>query len=314
MENELKNNKEKKQKSGMLSVKRHQNLFLILLLAYPVIQFCIFYIGTNFNSILLSLQKYDIDTGKYYLWGFGNFKEVILDIFSTGKLVIAIKNSSILFAVNTFIALPLHVYVAYCVWKKTMFSGFFKIVLFMPSMISSTVFALIVKFILRDGIPDLFNDPTIQLLTTFDNTAFKTILVYDLWLGFASGMVVFLSALSSISEDVIEYSKLENLSTTKELWHIVIPGIFPTITTYLLVSMAGFFTNYGSYFTFFGEGGRGSGETLGFYFFVKLLDSSKVSFGDFPYASAGGLLFTAVIAPLTLLVKWLMEKYGPSED
>ena len=35
---------------------------------------------------------------------------------------------------------------------------------------------------------------------------------------------------------------------------------------------------------------------------------------DYPFLSSLGLLMTIVAAPLTLIVKYLLEKFGPSVD
>ena len=51
-----------------------------------------------------------------------------------------------------------------------------------------------------------------------------------------------------------------------------------------------------------------------YIFFVKVLKSEAASYAQYPYASAAGLLFTVVATPLTLLIKWLLEKFGPRED
>jgi hypothetical protein len=45
--------------------KRKQDLiFYIVMLAYPVLQFAIFYVGVNFNSILMAFQYFSGSTGK----------------------------------------------------------------------------------------------------------------------------------------------------------------------------------------------------------------------------------------------------------
>ena len=36
--------------------------------------------------------------------------------------------------------------------------------------------------------------------------------------------------------------------------------------------------------------------------------------GDYPFVSAAGILLPAIVAPVTLLTKHLLEKYGPSEE
>jgi putative aldouronate transport system permease protein len=145
--------------------------------------------------------------------------------------------------------------------------------------------------------------------------SFYTVLIFGLWMQFASGLIIYLSAMCSISTEVLDYGRLEPLTWWKELTHVIIPSIFPTITTYLVVEIAKFFTYYGFFYSFFGGDGRGETpfDTLGYYFFVKVV-GDNVQLKDYPYAAASGLTFTLIVAPLTLLTKHLLEKYGPSED
>ena len=55
-------------------------------------------------------------------------------------------------------------------------------------------------------------------------------------------------------------------------------------------------------------------DTLGYYFFIKVAGNDAVTGADYTYASAGGILFTLIVAPVTIITKNLLEKYGPSED
>lgn len=292
--------------------KRKDAIFLFFFLLFPVVQFAIFYIGVNFNSILLSFKAYDGVSGKYYLAGFATYKEVLQDIFVNGALTLAIKNSLIQFLVNLALGIPIHVMVAYAIFKKIPGSGFFKIMLFMPSMISSMVFVVCAEQIIMNGFPVLFGESAKGLLDKFSDKSFWTVLIFGYWMNFAGGLIVYLGAMSSVSQDVMEYDKLERLNSIKELWYVVVPLIFPTITTYIVVAFAGFFTNYGFFYAFF-DGAVGSFDTLGYIFFVKVAhDSYGIS--EYPYASAGGLMFTLVLTPVTLGVKGMLEKFGPSED
>ena len=74
------------------SSKRRYNLFLFVMLLYPMLQFIIFYIGVNVNSILLAFQKYDSVEG-YVPAGFSNFADLIRDFVIEGALVKEIVNS-----------------------------------------------------------------------------------------------------------------------------------------------------------------------------------------------------------------------------
>ena len=288
-----------------------ERIFLIAMLVFPVVQFAVFYFGVNINSLLLSMQKF-VGDEKIFV-GFENYSKVFQDLFKNGTLAVQIKNSAILYGVG-FITLPLHIFVAYCVWKKLPFSSVFKVILFLPNVISSIVFVSIAKYLIDWGLPTLIGNPGMpSLLDSNTSRGFITVVIFGAWLGFASGMVIYLSSMSSISTDVVEYTKLDPVNFFQEFIYIVIPSIFPTITTFIVMGVAGFFTNYGHLFSFYGGGSTTNQiETLGYRFFVVLAKSPDNSM--YPYCSAAGLMFSIVACPLTLLIKWVMEKYGPSED
>ena len=62
-----------KKKKKLLNRKKKQLIFYICIVALPILQFCVFYIGVNFNSILLAFKTFDADTNKYVFDGFNNF-------------------------------------------------------------------------------------------------------------------------------------------------------------------------------------------------------------------------------------------------
>lgn len=302
-----------KTKRGM-SRKKKEILFLSLFLLFPTIQFLIFYVGVNFNSILLAFRKYTVDKEIVFA-GLENFQKVWNDLFVNGRLVTALTNSAIQLIVTFILATPIHIIVAYAIFKAIPGSGFFKVMLFLPSMISSMVFVICARYLISNGFPALFGEAGKDLLVPYMASSFWTVLWFGFWLGLSSGLIIYLGAMGSISKDVLEYDKLENLSSVKELWYVVIPLIFPTIKTYILVGIASFFTNYGHFYSFFefqGADATPPFETLGYVFFVKISNSTNIS--DYPYAAAGGLMFTAVLAPITFIVRALLDKFGPKED
>lgn len=306
--------KEKATGENQASARAKERIFIILMLVFPIVQFLIFYVALNFNSILLSFQKYDLENSKYTITGFENFVSVFKDIFVTKELLTAVTNSAIQF-VFSMLMLPINVITAYVVFKKVPFSGFLKIMMFMPNLLSSMVFVLNARILLNYGFPIIFNNPDLHLLNKYNSQSFWTVLIFGCWMSFAGGMVVYLSAMSSISKDVMEYGELEPLSSFQELLSIVIPLIFPTIITYIVVTLAGFFINAGHFYSFFGGNATKHMpyDTLGYYFFVQVA-GDEVTPSDYPYAAAGGLVFTLIVAPITILVKNLLEKYGPSEE
>ena len=294
------------------TAQRQERTFLFFFLMYAILQFVIFYIGVNINSIILAFQEYDVLNATFSFVGFGNFGQVISDIFVNGSLVTAVKNSAILF-LSVFLGIPLQIIVAYVIFKKVPCSGVLKVMLFMPNMINSMVFVVCSEYIITHGFPLLFGPSAANLLSHFSYSSFWTIIIFGFWMNISSGLVIYLGAMSGIDNEVMEYCQLENLSSIRELWSIVVPLIFPTVTTYIIVAIAGFFTNYGFFFSFMGET-SGPYDTLGFIFFVMVAGERTGGPEYYPYASAGGLMFTIVLTPLTLIVRNLLQKYGPSEE
>ena len=68
-------------------------IFYLGLLILPLLQFSIFYVGVNFNSILLALKKIDPLTGEEGWVGFDNFKRVFQDWKEMPLFSYAFKNS-----------------------------------------------------------------------------------------------------------------------------------------------------------------------------------------------------------------------------
>ena len=107
---------------------------------------------------------------------------------------------------------------------------------------------------------------------------------------------------------------MEGVTLFQEFTRVTLPLIFPTITVFLVAGVAGLFTNQAGLYNFYGGGAREDLQTLGYVFFVKIVKADNASYAQYPYAAASGLLFALVATPVTLLVKYLLEKYGPKEE
>ena len=296
-----------------------QNVFLCLFLLFPIVQFLIFYVGVAGSTLKLAFQVYNTETDTYS-FSLETYKEVFADFFVIGKMSSLLKNSAIQFLVGFIIGMPLQIMVAYVVFKEVPLSNAYKVILFLPNIISSLVFVICAREIITKGLPVLFHNEDLLLLNPDSSSSFYSVLIFGTWMNFAGGLIIYLSAMCSISKDILEYGQLEKLSSFKEFWYVVLPSIFPTIVTYIIVAIAAFFTNYGHFYSFYG--GEGSSEapytSLGLYFFIQVAGGQNTPMStlraNYPFVSASGILFTLIVAPITFLTKYLLEKYGPSED
>lgn len=298
---------------GLTRKKRADLLFYICLIAIPFAQFCIFYVGVNFNSLLLAFQKYD--SGDYVFAGLANFRRVLNELTGADELILAFRNSVILYAAGLLIGTTLALLFSFYIYKKLPMSRLFKIMLFMPSIISAMVLIIVFKYFLENAIPGIWTMLTgkeIQGLLSRPDSLFGIHVFYALWVGFGTSVLMYVGAMSNISESVVESARIEGASIFQEFIHITVPLVYPTLTTFVVVGVAGLFTNQMHLYGFYGSGASNSIQTLGYYLFKKILGETSVR--EYPYLATLGLLFTMIAAPVTLLVKFLMERLGPSSE
>lgn len=290
--------------------------FYIAFMAIPVLQFLVFYVGVNANSFLLAFQSYDRINGGYKIVGFDNFVQVYREFSGTGSVLTqSLKNSFIIYFVATAIELPLSLFFAYYIYKKKPFSEFYRVVLFLPSIISAVVFVTLFKVMVESGYKqlceELFKLHDVKGLLSTPKTKFGTLLFYHIWVSFGTTLLVYSSAMSGVSDEIIEAAAIDGVSPMQELVKIVLPQIWPTISTFLTVGIVGIFTDQAHLYTFYRD--QSTVYTVGYYLFVQVMgDTATLS--DYPVASAMGLIFTFVAVPITLVLKWLLQKIDPVSE
>lgn len=291
-------------------------LFYIGMLAYPVIQFFIFYVAVNFDSFLLSFQDIDIMTGKV-TWTLENFKNAFYNITLTDNWAIMIKNSVMSYFLCLFIGTPLGLFFSHYIAKKFAGSKFFRVMLFLPSIISSIVLTTIFHLFVENGFPDLietiFRIKHVKGLIENPNTRYGTIIFFNIFTSFGVNVLMYANAMSEIPQEMIEAAHLDGATGFSEFWHISLPCIFPTLTTFLIIGVASIFTNQYGIFSFYAEAAVPNElQNLGWFMYTETI--SATSKAEYPLLSTYGLLMSCVAIPLTYLVKWVLEKVGPSEE
>ena len=315
------------QKKTSINTKR-KLIFYILMVSLPILQYLIFYIYVNFNSILMSLQQYRvIDNKQVYVFDFNdlfaNYRKVLNEIFHAQWMIGTIKNSAKLYFISLITVTPLALIFSFYIIKKFKGSKFFRVVLFLPNIISSIVLVSIYQILADNIIPDLLvkqlgwvpqeDYGKFQLLTNVE-TRFNTILFFCLFLSFGVNVLMYSGAMSGVSNEIIEAAHIDGCGDFRELIYIILPSVYPTLTTFIVVGVAGFFTNQMHIYDMYGGGDKADSSiwTLGYYMYKNTVGEKGKDL--YPYLSAMGIVFTLVAAPISIFVKWAMEKYGPSEN
>lgn len=290
------------------------NLFVYSLIGYPLILFCIFYIGINFNSIILAFQSID-GTGKHFA-GFKNFQLFWEEMTGNGNLLFySLMNSLKMYAINLVICMPLYICFSYLLFKKCLFNRAISFLVMVPSIMSGLVISLVfVNFIGSNG-------PLTQLCRIFginegkwlnllysEEYAFGTTLFYSIWLSFSTSLLVYPTAMRGISPEVFESAQIDGVSNMfQELRYIILPLIYPTLTTFLVTGFAAIFSNAGPLMEFYHTEAPSYVSNMGYYFTrAVLVDATEFAY---PKYAAGGLILTLLIGPLTILLKNFLEKF-----
>lgn len=283
-------------------------LFYACIVALPLLQFAIFYIGVNINSFVLAFQRWDGEKYRYVWHGLWNFKDVLVDLVTNAQLIISMRNSLILFVVGAFLGSTLALYFAYYIFKKHFAYRFFKTVLFLPNVVSSVTLAIMLLYFTTDASKAIIG---IELLTE-KNTKLPTLIFISIMLSFGVQTLVYSGSMSGISESILEAAVLDGITPIKELVLIVVPMIFPTISVFIVSSIAQVFLNQMNVFNMYGADAPDINiYTIGYYLYTKILGATNT---EFPYYSAFGLVLTFITVPIAFGAKYLLDKFGPSVE
>ena len=116
----------------------------------------------------------------------------------------------------------------------------------------------------------------------------------------------------AIDDGIIEAGKIDGTNNLRELVYIIIPLIFPTLSTFMITGVSAIFTIAGSLYLFYGlTDVPKTTYFMGFYLFKIGMQGDLTAY---PMGSAVSLVITAVTIPLTLGTRWLMNKIDPMND
>ena len=290
----------------------------ILLMAFPLIHFCIFYIYVNANSIAMAFQIIDPKTLKIG-WTFSSFSEQF-EFLKTGYALSMLKISLLGYAVHLVVGVSLGLLFAYYVYKKRLFAGAFRVFMFLPSIIPAIVLVTIYRYFVDGALPALVTkvfrlSKTPQGLLENNATRLITILFYDIFVSFGTSVLMYTNKMDSIDPSVIEAAQIDGATEIKEFFRVVLPMTYPTISLFLVTGVAIIFMNQMFLFSFYGWKPVAGLETFGYYFFRQT--STATTYNDKQMMcslSALGLIMSLVAIPLTFIVRFLLNKFGPKED
>ncbi len=290
---------------------KNEIIFLVSALAIPLLQFTLFYIVVNFNSFALSFKS-TVDGVNFKGVWFDNYKLVLDKIFHNVEMQTYFKNTLVMYLMTQIFTPCICLFFSFAFWKKVFGSKFFESVLFLPSVISSVVFVMIFRNALNSLLPTIFHDDSIaEWLSPYKN-GFMVTTIFTCFLSFGGTMLLLLGAFSSIDQSVVEYAKIDGVNTWQEFRYVAFPFVYPTLISMIVIGLAGFFSSQGHLITFYSASTDCQVNTIGTYIYITVYKATDYS--KYPELSAMGIMLSIVAIIVTLSLRKILEKYGPSED
>ena len=282
---------------------RRYKLFVWTVLAINIAHFAVFWLYVNFNSILLAFQN---AVGGNEYWTTENFVWVYRQLTSgSGELRLAFTNTMKYFLFHIVI-FPIGLFYAYAFFKKMPGRNFFRLMFFLPGIISGVVVSTFFKYMLQPTGPigllwTAFTGDTPPSFLTDERYATKVTMFYGFWTNYAGSLLVLGGALARIPPDLLESGKLDGVGWFREMWQICMPLIWPTLSIIIVVECANIFNATGEILLL--SQGYGNTTTISYWLF------SSIRFQSSYYRpSAFGLILTAIAIPFMLVVRWALGK------
>lgn len=222
------------------------------------------------------------------------------------------KNSIIVWLLTSFAGTVLAVIFAYYIYRKNWMSDFFKLMLFLPSVLPGVMLVAMYRNFVGEGIPAfmkyLFETDVVKVFLGSNNgLRVNIITLFTVWTGFGAQVLIYTGAMDQIDPSVMEAGKIDGASPVQEFFHLILPNIMSTVGTFLTIGISTLFTNQNNLYTFLNFDQIAPTEkNMGYHLFFLINSSGRGT--NFCYAAFLGLLFTLIVAPLAFAARRFFDR------
>jgi ABC-type sugar transport system permease subunit len=294
--------------------KLQRRIFIAVMLAWPLLYFAVFGLYLQFETILYSFQRWNYVAG-YQEWvGLDNYRLAIKNMIGGSYWRTGMTNTLIFIPVN-YVLIALSLFIAVVLNRNFPFARFYRIVYFFPTILSIVILTMVYQFSLHptNGIVNgvlghLGLDSWQRSWLGERQTALPAVIFYCIWAGIGYYNVMFTGALQRIPSEYFEVGQIEGITFWKEMTSIVIPTIWPTISTFIILGTSGAFLVYLQPLLLTNGGPNHSSTTTSLEMLTSVLGP-----GDYGTAATYGVIFAVLAAVVTLIVKRLVELVDTAE-
>ncbi len=256
-------------------------------------------------GIIIAFKKYRPALGFFDSpWvGLEYFKSFFDSVFAW-KLI---RNTFLLSFYSLLFGFPLPIILAILIneVRNVVFKRTVQTISYMPYFISTVVVCGMLKaFLSYDGfltqlISYITKSPPSNLLGDAKN--FRTIFVASgIWQSLGWNSIIYLAALSNVDQQLYESAWIDGAGRLRQLWHITLPGIVPTIVVLLILAIGQILSvNDSKILLLYTPMTYETADVIGTYVFRRGIQQS-----DYSLSTAVGLMNTLVNLLFLIFANW----------
>jgi ABC-type sugar transport system permease subunit len=247
-------------------------------------------------------------TPKYI--GLGNFAR----LFRDQEYWDSVSNTFIYAGGKILITIPVSLILAVILNRAIKGRGFLRAVYFMPTIISSSVMAIVFFSIFNS-----FNGMLNQFLIRFglnpldwlgSKHAMLTVIITAVWGAIGNYMLLFIAGLQGIPEDIYESASLDGANAVQKFWYITIPMLGRVLQMIVMLAIITALKGYESIMVLT-EGGPFGTTNVMYLYVYKLffpVPSETTTVQQIGYGSAVGFTTAIIVGAITGLYFYLSKK------
>ena len=280
------------------NINKNDGLTALIFILPAVLGTLIFIVIPVFFSFSLSFMGWDLLSPMKFV-GLSNFKDVLTD----STFVQVLINTFVFAIASSVFAVIIPLVLACILNTKIRGSNFYKTAYFLPFITPMIVIAIVWQWVF---------DPNIGLLNQILHTHIKwlydvrfampALIAVSVWKLIGYNMIIFLSGLSTINQEVLEAAKIDGANSWQVFKNVTVPLLSPTIFFVIVITSISSFQVFDLIYVMT-QGGPDNSTMVLVYSIYKY----AFEYFDVGKASAIAYILFAIIFVL-VLCQWKLRK------
>lgn len=304
------NRKKGKEKFGVRLKKDLRANKYIYIMLLPVIVFLFIFNYIPMYGVIIAFKNYKPRLGILGSpWvGMKYFKEFVSSLYfeRTLRNTLALSGLNLLFGFTA----PIVFAVLLNEVRNMKYKKVIQTITYLPHFITTVIIAsLILVFTNSDGfITQIVNTVTGHTGSLIsDKNYFRAIyVVSDVWQGFGWGSIVYLATIAGISPELYEAARIDGANKFRQIWHVTLPGMRPTIVVMFILAMGGLMSiGWEKAFLLQSPITYETSDIISTFVYRKGFEEA-----NYGYSTAVGLFNSTINLILVTSANWLSRKFN----